>query len=82
MSSEEARELKQIIEKVDMRTRRIETLLIGDSDFKIRGLVDRVNGHSEKIKEFDKDKTKVVTAATILGAIAGALSTLFHKIFW
>jgi hypothetical protein len=79
--SEELKEIKNMLEKLDMRSRRIENVLTGDKDFKIQGMVDKVDYHSEKIKEFETDKVKIVTATTILAAIAGFLSSLFHKIF-
>lgn len=81
MCKEDIDVLRQLIEKVDMRTRRIETLLIGDEEFKIRGLVDKVNFHNLKVKEYEIDKVKVLTGATIISAVIGFLSTFFHKLF-
>lgn len=84
MSPEQEEILKTIAttqQKHDMKLRRIETVLVGDTDFKIKGLVDKVAYHGEKINEFDKDKTKVIAGATVLGTIFGFLSGFIHKIF-
>lgn len=72
---------EKILKNIDMRMRRVENVLVGDKDFKIHGLVDKVAYHGQKIQEFDKDKTKVIAGATVLGTIFGFLSGFIHKIF-
>ena len=70
---------EKILMNIDMRMRRIENVLVGDKDFKIHGIVDKVDYHAKKIQEFDKDKTKVIAGATVLGTIFGFLSSVLHK---
>jgi len=79
MSDQETQDLMNMLQKMDMRTRRIEAVLIGDEQFKVKGLVDKVSDHHTKIKEFELDKTKIVAGATVLGTVAGFLSAFLHK---
>lgn len=80
-NAEELAEIRRLIEKQDMRARRIELALMGDEQMGVNGIVQKVEYHGKKISEFETDKTKVVTGATILGAIAGGIGSLIHKLW-
>lgn len=80
-SAEELTEIRRLIEKQDMRFRRLESALIGDSKMGIKGIVQKVEYHGKKISDFDKDRTKVLAGATALGAVASAAVSFFNKIF-
>lgn len=70
---------EKILMNIDMRMRRIEGVLIGDPTFRVKGLAEKVEYHSKKIGEFDRDKTKIIAGASVLAAIAGFFSGFIHK---
>ena len=73
--------LSAIVEKIDMRSRRIETLLKGDTAYRITGLVERVENCEKKSKGYEMDRAKIIGGAAVGAAIAGWLSTNWHKLF-
>jgi len=53
---------------------RIEIFLRGDKNLDTGGMKQTVDWHTKKIREFERDKVKVVTGATIFGAIGAAIA--------
>jgi hypothetical protein len=71
-----------LIQKIDSRTRRIEMLITGDKDFRITGLVERIESCEKVSDEYKKDKAKVIGGAAAIGAAGGGVMAWLHKIFW
>jgi hypothetical protein len=77
MTPEREKELFEKLDSVADSQRRMEIVLVGDKKFDTDGLKQKVDYHGKKIREFNSDKIKVVTGATILGTIAGYLASLW-----
>lgn len=68
------------LNKVANALERIEIFLVGDEALKTDGLKQKVDYHARKIQEYQNDKLKVTTGATIFGIIGGAIAAFITKI--
>lgn len=72
------RETKELIEKIDRRTQNIEFALCGNKEFKIEGMIDKVNRHDKYIRKDEKLKYIIWGGISVLVFLFGLL-TIFLK---
>lgn len=84
MTPEQENKIDGILQKTEIvseRVERLEIFLVGDTGLGTSGLKQKVDYHDKKISEFQADKIKVITGATIGSILMGYLSAWFSKNF-
>ena len=84
MTTEQENIMKEILreqQKVNVRVQRVERVLIGDREYGVKGLVDRVDGQGKQIHKLNSNEIKRTAIMTGV-AIASSFFVTYIKDFF
>lgn len=84
MTSEERQlieEIRDAIHKQGERVRRIERVLIGDKEYRVKGVVDIIEEHEQHVQKNKIERAKLIGFSVGSGAAGGGIIAYLKSLF-